>query len=134
MAGCGREANDNYNAAIVTEDDQNEEDALERGLSLFNEGEFFEAHEVWEDWWRAADATEKLTIQGMIQVTVAMHHYVSGNLDGARSVMERALRNLEGAGNEFRRVNLARLCKDLQLATQQLRNGMPVTYFQIVRQ
>jgi predicted metal-dependent hydrolase len=116
----------------VNQADQNDE-ALDRGLSLFNEREFFEAHEVWEDCWRAADMAEKLTIQGMIQVTVAMHHYVSGNLDGARSVMERALRNLEGAGDEFRRVNLSRLREDLRRTTQQLRNGMPVTYFQIVR-
>ncbi len=64
------------------------------GISLFNRGEFFEAHEALEDVWRAAPAGEKLFLQGLIQVAVALHHHSKGNLVGARSLLGRAAKNL----------------------------------------
>jgi len=83
-----------------TERGQNGKTALKQGISLFNDGDYFHAHEVWEDWWRATTHPEKQTIQGMIQIAVAMHHVSTGNLAGATSVMERGLRNLEASAEE----------------------------------
>ena len=54
-----------------------------RGIALFNHGEFFEAHEVLEDVWRAAPPGEKKFLQGLIQVAVSFHHRSTGNLIGA---------------------------------------------------
>jgi|SRR4051812_37991297 predicted metal-dependent hydrolase len=75
---------------------------LDHGIRLFNQGEFFEAHEALEDVWRAAPAPEKKFLQGLIQVAVALHHFGNGNLAGASSVMRRAFRNIslypEGLG------------------------------------
>ena len=43
-------------------------DLLEEGLLLFNEGKFYDAHEVWEDLWRAtSDPVLKTCYQGLIQ-------------------------------------------------------------------
>jgi predicted metal-dependent hydrolase len=56
--------------------------ALARGVELFNAREFFHAHEVWEDWWRATTRPGKQTIQGMIQIAVAMHHHSRGGTLG----------------------------------------------------
>lgn len=69
--------------------------AYQRGLELFNRGEFFDAHEVLEDVWRAAPVEEKKFLQGLIQVAVGLHHYSRGNLVGARSLLARAHRNLK---------------------------------------
>jgi uncharacterized protein len=69
-------------------------DGLTRGIRLFNEGHFFEAHEVLEDLWRAAAPADKKFLQGLTQLAVAFHHHSTGNLVGCRSVMARALRNL----------------------------------------
>lgn len=41
---------------------------LERGVTLFNEASFFEAHEVWEDSWRASEGEARLFLQGLIQI------------------------------------------------------------------
>ena len=71
-----------------------DEAGFHRGLELFNRGEFFDAHEVLEDVWRAAPAGEKKFLQGLIQVAVGLHHYSRGNVHGARSVLARANRNL----------------------------------------
>ena len=70
------------------------ETAYRRGLELFNAGEFFEAHEVLEDVWRAAPVAEKKFLQGLIQVAVALHHHSRGNRVGARSLLARAHKNL----------------------------------------
>lgn len=75
-----------------------------RGVELFNRGEFFDAHEVLEDVWRAAPAHEKKFLQGVVQIAVAFHHYSTGNRVGMRSVLERAIRNLSeppGRWNTF---------------------------------
>lgn len=65
-----------------------------RGIALFNQGEFFEAHEVLEDVWRAALAPEKPFLQGLIQISVAFVHHSRGNAEGARSLLARGCRNL----------------------------------------
>jgi uncharacterized protein len=66
----------------------------QHGIQLFNERQFFEAHEVLEDVWRAAPIPEKKFLQGLTQLAVAFHHYSTGNTVGCRSVMARAIRNL----------------------------------------
>ena len=114
-------------------DGQNGENALSRGILLFNAGDFFQAHEVWEDWWRATTRPEKQTIQGMIQIAVAMHHATTGNFAGAISVMERALQNLEAAGDAWRGVNLQLLRRAGRLLIEQLKGGQALAIFEITR-
>jgi predicted metal-dependent hydrolase len=80
-----------------------------RGVELFNNAEFFDAHEVLEEVWRAAPPAEKKFLQGLIQVAVALHHHTRGNLAGARSLMKRAAKNLGGYPKNFAGINLAAL-------------------------
>jgi len=66
----------------------------QRGINLFNSGDFFEAHEVLEEIWRAAPEGEKKFWQGLVQIAVAFHHRSTGNTIGARSLLNRAIQNL----------------------------------------
>jgi predicted metal-dependent hydrolase len=86
-----------------------------RGLDLFNRAHFFDAHEVLEDVWRSVpgDQPLRLHLQGVVQLAVAFHHESTGNLVGARSVLERALGNLNGAEHTLPNVDLERLRADL---------------------
>jgi uncharacterized protein len=86
---------------------------LRRGVELFNRGEFFEAHEVLEDVWRAAPTEQKKFLQGLVQLAVAFHHHSTGNLVGMRSVMERGMNNISGHADGFCGVNLAWLIRSL---------------------
>lgn len=44
-------------------------EAVERGVLLYTRGEFFAAHEAWEERWReASDGDERRALQGLIQV------------------------------------------------------------------
>ena len=67
---------------------------LQHGIALFNAAEFFEAHEVLEDIWRESHGAEKEFLQAVIQAAVGLHHYSTGNLVGARSLLTRASRKL----------------------------------------
>src|SRR5712692_3395280 len=91
------------------------ENHLLRGLALFNSSRFFDAHEVLEDVWREAPRHSPLRrhLQGMVQLAVAFHHQSKDNHVGARSVLERAMRNLNGADSSFPELDLDRLRADL---------------------
>lgn len=56
------------------------------GIQLFNEHEFFEAHEVWEDAWHMAYGQKHSFYQGMIQAAVALEHYRRSNPRGVISL------------------------------------------------
>ncbi len=86
-----------------------------RGVTLFNAGNFFDAHEALEDAWRESPHGSPLRrhLQGLVQLAVAFHHQSHENLAGARSVLDRALRNLSGAEKSFPDLDLDRLRIDL---------------------
>jgi predicted metal-dependent hydrolase len=88
---------------------------FDRGVDLFNRGCFFEAHEVLEDIWRSVGRGEpaRRHWQGLVQLAVAFHHQSTGNFVGARSVMDRGLRNLHGGEQTFPDLDLDRLRTDL---------------------
>ncbi len=52
------------------------------GIVLFNRGDYFEAHEVWELLWMEA-SPEKSFYQGLIQSAVGLCHFCNGNVRGA---------------------------------------------------
>ena len=89
--------------------------SFDRGINLFNNGQFFAAHEVLEDLWRGVSAGQplRLQMQGMVQLAVAFHHVSTGNMVGARSVLERAARNLDGADASFPGLDIDRLREEL---------------------
>jgi predicted metal-dependent hydrolase len=105
---------------------------MRRGLALFNSAHFFDAHEALEDVWREAPrhSHRRRHLQGLVQLAVAFHHQSTGNLVGARSVLERALRNVEGAEESFPEVDWKRLRTNLKpwreyLAEARRRPGAP---------
>lgn len=72
-------------------DDTFDESAIfHEGLRLFNEQEWFDAHETWEDIWVMASGDRKLFYQGLIQCAVVLEHVRRGNPRGVRSVWKTA--------------------------------------------
>ena len=54
------------------------------GIVHFNRGDYFEAHEVWEDLWHDTAGPDRRFFQGLIQAAVAVYHAGNGNARGAR--------------------------------------------------
>jgi uncharacterized protein len=98
--------------------------SIQVGLELFNQGRFFDAHEVWEDVWRdiPRDRAARRHTQGLVQMAVAFHHWTAGNVTGSRSVLARSLRNLSGAESSLSSIDLARLRNDAEFWLRYLEN------------
>ena len=101
-------------------------EGFRRGLRLFNSGEFYEAHEVLEDVWRAAPVAEKKFIQGVIQLAVAFHHHSTGNVVGALSLLKRGSRNLSRYPNDFAGLRLPELLASTSNWQHALQSGGPL--------
>ena len=52
--------------------------SYKRGLALARAGAFFEAHEAFEDAWRACDRTERDFFQGLVHVVVSSYQMTRG--------------------------------------------------------
>jgi predicted metal-dependent hydrolase len=101
----------------MVEDD--DEDALFReGVELFNAGEWFEAHEVWEDAWRLAEGPRKRFYQGLIQCAVTLEHARRGNPRGVRSVIKTARPKFEGLPRVYHGVDVPKLIAELTACVQ----------------
>ena len=89
-------------------------DFYEQGIDLFNEGRFFECHEAWEEVWKHSEGDLKLYYQGLIQAAVAILHAQRGNLEGARSLYEKASAKLDQIPSEHMGVALGELRTELR--------------------
>jgi predicted metal-dependent hydrolase len=99
---------------------------LEKGLLLFNEGRFYESHEVWEDLWRAtADPVLKICHQGLIQAAVGLHHLGRRNHVGARSQIEKAIRNLRTGAPAQHVLDIEGLISQLSVLLEKLPEQAP---------
>lgn len=75
----------------VTSDDFNEEifnHEFSEGLQLFNRGQFFECHEVWESLWMRTPDDRAHLLKGLLQAAIAIHHFRRNNYEGARKLFE----------------------------------------------
>lgn len=71
------------------------------GVSLFKAGDFFEAHEVWEDLWAECAGADRRFVQGLIQAAVGLCHFGNGNLRGAVKLYHSARGYMDGLGHHW---------------------------------
>ena len=98
---------------------------LAAGLACYRKEEFFEAHEHWEDVWNLLADPEKSFLQGLIQVTVAMHHYQNANRAGALSLLQRALGRFARCPECFGGIDVATLRAEVRAWLDALESAAP---------
>lgn len=96
------------------------DDLLDAGINFFNRGQYFEAHEVWEDLWRLTQGPLRLFYQGLVQAAVGLHHLSNGNLNGARSQLAKSIAKLEQYPAGFLRIDNGSLVQNLRRAESEL--------------
>jgi predicted metal-dependent hydrolase len=89
------------------------EKALARGLELARSGRYFEAHEAFEEAWRAAAPEERDFFQGLVHVVVAWYQGGRGNTVGCGRQLEKARRRLAPFAPTYRGVDVAALLAQL---------------------
>jgi uncharacterized protein len=85
------------------------EKSLADGLALARSGRYFEAHEAFEDAWRAAVPDERDFFQGLVHVVVAWYQDGRGNEIGCGRQLEKAARRLAAYAPRHRGVDVASL-------------------------
>jgi len=102
-------------------------DLLERGVLLFNSGQYYEAHEVWEDLWRPTTGPLKTCYQGLIQAAVGMHHLFDLNEVGAASQLQKSIRNLEAGGAAAGDLDIAGFIEQLRGILLEMHSGVALS-------
>lgn len=93
---------------------------IDEGIHLFNEGLFFECHDVLEDFWSEQVCAERPMFQGLIQAAVALFHFEEGNLGGARRMYLSCRANLCGFPAIVGGIDLHRLLAELDTCFKEL--------------
>jgi predicted metal-dependent hydrolase len=88
-------------------------EALANGLRSYRSGEFFLAHEYWEQVWIQCRQPEKTFVQALIQLACAFHHFQRNNLRGASSQLTAALRKLQNYPDLYGGVEVASLRRQM---------------------
>ena len=84
------------------------------GTSFFNEGRYYEAHEVWEDLWRLTPLPLRTFYQGLIQAAVGLYHLERGNRVGARGQLSKSIRHLSETRSLAHSIDSASLIRQLE--------------------
>ena len=106
---------------------------LQRGIQLFNDGEFFECHEVLEESWTPERGPRRLFLQALIHVAVGSYHCRRGNPAGAVRQLRKALRKLGAYLPEYEGVDTAGLARDALALMQRIEAGAAVSEYPRIR-
>jgi len=82
------------------------------GLALFNQGEYFEAHEALELAWRDETGPVRELYRGILQIGVAYYHILRGNYRGAYKMFKRSRPWLEPFPDRCLGIDLAKFRQD----------------------
>lgn len=104
------------------------------GADLFDRGEYFEAHEAWEDHWGSGPREERELMLGLIKAAVALHHLANGNEAGFLWQAKEALPRLRAHGALWPELRIAALAEELESLMAQVRfNGSGGVHWTHVR-
>ncbi|WP_430504275.1 DUF309 domain-containing protein [Haloparvum sp. PAK95] len=109
------------------------DDALRAGIVLYERGYYHAAHDPWEAAWLPRDGADANLLQGLIQLTAAVHHARDHNWSGATGVATSGYEYLAAVPDDHAPVDLgparrylARLAVDPEHAER--RDPPPLPY------
>ena len=84
------------------------------GTRLFDDGEYLAAHELFEELWEANEGGEADFYKGLVQASIALHHFRSGNLAGAAKLYSGHRRFLAPFLPRHHDIDLVRFLAEMQ--------------------
>lgn len=97
MSSSGRQVAEGFDEALV------------KGIELFNQQEFYEAHEVWESAWAGELSNDRRLLQGLIQAAAGFYKLQTGAPNGTAKLLESSLTRLRPFVGKARGVELEKL-------------------------
>jgi hypothetical protein len=93
---------------------------MQQGLELFNQGKFYECHEVIEDAWMEEKDPIRVMYQGILQIGVACYHIQNRNWRGAIRVLERGVPKAARFAPNCMGINISKLLEDSEVVRREL--------------
>jgi uncharacterized protein len=91
------------------------DDRLREGIKLFNNGRFFEAHEIWEAFYQDAENKDKSFLEGLVQLSTACRLIEDfGEIKGPVKLIYQALIRFENYQPTYLDVNVADLAATME--------------------
>lgn len=84
-------------------------EGFQRGIDLFNAGNFFECHEWLEAVWTPTKQPDRWFLQALIHFAVGFYHETRGNRVGATKQLSKGLRKIQGYLPEYDGVRTDRI-------------------------
>ncbi len=104
-------------------------------LKEFNDTQdFFECHEVLEDYWKEVAPTQKMhPLAALILMSTAMYHWRRENFSGAIRTMRSSLQRIETMQHSsfFETINFGKLKNDMTTALKLMNSAFPFQVFSI---
>ncbi len=92
-------------------------------LTFFNSGDWYSAHDAFEELWHESSEPERRTLQGLLQVSVAQLHLERRNLKGAMILFGEGLGRLKSRGTPDLGLNIEEFSAWLETHLEKLRMG-----------
>ena len=87
---------------------------LLNALNLFNNQEWYKAHDAFEEIWNTVDGDKRQIIQGILQVSVSQFHLSKGNLNGATILLGEGLGRIKSRTSVNLGIDLESFCQCLE--------------------
>ena len=110
-------------------DEEKKERLFFEGLQAYEEKDFFEAHEFWEELWSKYYLADRTLIQGLIQLAVSFVHLGNGNLNGAKSLLNKSAEKFSSFSGVHRGINIDNLKKQIMEIKNEYEQLMTVDEF-----
>ncbi len=88
---------------------------LDKGIRLFNEGSFSEAHETWECFWRSMEeSADRRFLQGLIMISGAIYQYKRNEYGGTSKLLQKGIKILKEFKEAMMDVNIKDFLKEVE--------------------
>ena len=98
-------------------------------VELFNDARFLAAHELFDELWEAGEGGDSDFYKGLVQASVALHHFEEGNLEGAAKLYRGHRRSLAGFLPQHNGLDVAGFLQDMQACLQPVLRRDPEARF-----
>jgi len=98
-------------------------DSLFTALNLFNNHQWYEAHDAFEEIWNSVDGDERQVIQGILQVSVSQFHLSKGNTNGATILLGEGLGRIKSRTKINLGIDLDSFCLSLEDLLRKLQHN-----------
>ena len=93
---------------------------INEGINLFNNSDYFSAHDFFEDLWMEADIENRLFFQGLVQVSVGSYHLLNNNLRGALNQYRKSVAKLKNYTPVYMNVQTGILIEKVEILISDL--------------